>query len=228
MNKQEFISTKSPIIGVTIVIALLFGAIIFMSKLFQLLHLPVGGQTIFISRLIFWLLLLATWAYATKLEGQKLILWKEKDYNFWFYPLSIIGMFFLIAFSAAILGLIVKIFHLETESVAIKRMIKIFKNNYALLLFTAVTAGITEEVLFRGYIQPRLEMYFKNPYIAIVVSSILFGLLHCTYGTVINILGPIFISLIFAVHYWKFKNLKILIFSHFLWDFVLLEIAIRR
>jgi membrane protease YdiL (CAAX protease family) len=228
MNKQELISTKSPIIGVALLITLLSGAIILMPKLFQLWHLPIGSQSIFISRLIFWLLLLATWAYATKLEGQKLIPWKEKDYNFWFYPLSIIGMFFLMIFSAAILGLIVKMLHLETDSMALKRMVKIFKNNYALLLFTAITAGITEEILFRGYIQPRLEMRFKNPYLAIVVSSILFGLLHYTYGTVINVLGPIFISLVFAVHYWKFKNLKILIFSHFLWDFILLEIAIHR
>ncbi|MFV5702790.1 lysostaphin resistance A-like protein [Flavobacterium sp. XS2P12] len=99
---------------------------------------------------------------------------------------------------------------------------KLFKNNIFLILFTSITAGVSEELIFRGYLIPRLEILLKNTRVAILTSSILFGLIHYSYGSLIQIIGPIFIGLVFALHYKKYKNIKILIMCHFLWDLLVL------
>ena len=99
------------------------------------------------------------------------------------------------------------------------------KNNYPLLIFTCLTAGITEELVFRGYLMPRLQLFFKNNYASIVISSLLFGLMHVGYGTIFQVVGSMMIGLVFAIHYQKFRNIKILIFCHFFWDFMSLIAA---
>ena len=66
---------------------------------------------------------------------------------------------------------------------------------------------------------------FKNPYLAIIVNSMLFGLLHIKYGTVINVLAPIFIGFVFSYYYWRFKNIKVVILCHFLWDLIAIFIS---
>lgn len=100
-----------------------------------------------------------------------------------------------------------------------------FKNNIPLILFTSITAGITEELLFRGYLIPRLEIIVKKTYLSILISSILFGLIHYSYDTLIQVIGPFSIGLVLALHYQKYRNIKILIICHFLWD--LMSILIK-
>jgi uncharacterized protein len=49
----------------------------------------------------------------------------------------------------------------------------------ALTLFGAMAMGRTaEEVLFRGYLQPRLGAWFKQPWLAVLLIAALFNLLH--------------------------------------------------
>lgn len=44
------------------------------------------------------------------------------------------------------------------------------------------TAGFTEEFLFRGFIQTRLEKLTRSPWLAVPVASLLFGLFHLPYA----------------------------------------------
>ena len=46
------------------------------------------------------------------------------------------------------------------------------------VLSIAVFAPVLEELLFRGAIQGTLMRYFKNPWVAIIVSGLLFGVIH--------------------------------------------------
>ncbi|MGK4568498.1 CPBP family glutamic-type intramembrane protease [Flavobacterium sp. 3HN19-14] len=39
---------------------------------------------------------------------------------------------------------------------------------------------------------------------------------------------PFIIGTVFAVYYWKFRNIKILMICHFLWDFILLYMQSGR
>jgi membrane protease YdiL (CAAX protease family) len=96
-----------------------------------------------------------------------------------------------------------------------------------LVWLTAITAGITEELMLRAYLIPRLQLLFKNDYIPVIVSSVLFGFLHFGYGTALNIVGPMVIGLIFGFHYVRYRNIKILIIVHFLWDYLLIALKIH-
>uniref|UniRef100_A0AAU6WKY2 CPBP family intramembrane glutamic endopeptidase n=3 Tax=Chryseobacterium TaxID=59732 RepID=A0AAU6WKY2_9FLAO len=97
---------------------------------------------------------------------------------------------------------------------------EIFKNNYGLIIFTCLTAGVVEELLMRGYIQPRVEKIYKNRYAGIVVSAVLFGILHSAYGTIGQVVIPCFIGIVFALFYKIYSNIKILILCHIMYDFV--------
>ncbi len=177
------------------------------------------GSILFISRIFYWLALLLTWLCALKLEKQNLLLWQERKYKFWVYIASILALFFIIALGDVLINVLLGlILHHKEQSIELEKMIVAFKANRSLLLFTCVTAGIVEELVFRGYLLSRLALLFKNDYIAIFISSALFGLIHYRFGTIHNIVGPFFIGMVLAFHYRKFRNIKMLIVFHFLWD----------
>ncbi len=50
------------------------------------------------------------------------------------------------------------------------------------LVLLALTAGFTEEFFFRGLLQTRVELLFGSKWLALVVTSICFGLYHIPYA----------------------------------------------
>ena len=67
-------------------------------------------------------------------------------------------------------------------------------NEYMILIFIiSISAGICEEVFFRGFILPGYENLGKKK--AIIFSSILFGIFHFN---LYNLLGPIVLGLVFS------------------------------
>jgi len=78
--------------------------------------------------------------------------------------------------------------------------------------------------LMRGYVQPRIEKIYRSPLAGVLVSAVLFGILHSTYGTIGQVVIPFFIGVVFAVFYKIYSNIKILIICHFMIDFVSLMI----
>jgi len=209
------------LIGVLLTVGFLFsisiGGRIFISSVFGITN--DIGSILFISRIFYWLSLLLAWLCAFKLEKQNLLLWQERKYKFWVYIASVLALFFIIALGDVLINIVLGlILHHKEQSVELEKMIVAFKANRLLLLFTCMTAGIVEELVFRGYLLPRLTLLFKNDYIAIFISSALFGLIHYRFGTIHNIVGPFFIGTVLAFHYRKFRNIKMLIVFHFLWD----------
>ena len=73
----------------------------------------------------------------------------------------------------------------------------------------ALTPGICEEVMFRGMIMRSYEVYGSKK--AIVLSAVLFGLFHFNLQ---NLLGPIFLGLLFGVLVSKTKSLLSSIIGH--------------
>ncbi|MEI8059527.1 MAG: CPBP family intramembrane glutamic endopeptidase, partial [Ferruginibacter sp.] len=165
--------------------------------------------------------------YTRYIEKQPLLIWKNNRYPIGFYLLSVLILLVVIYTGAGILvRILTALTHNETSN-KLLGIVQIFKHNIPFLLFTALTAGIVEELVFRGYLQPRLQLLFNNSWAAIVVSAILFGLLHITYGTISNVVTPLFIGLIFAWYYQKYKNIKVLIPCHFLIDTISLFILLK-
>jgi membrane protease YdiL (CAAX protease family) len=188
----------------------------------------INGTTLFISRMFYWIGLAGLCWYSKNVEKQNVLIWEDRPYKASTYIAFIVVLFVILFAGVAIIQILYSFTHLNKTSSRLVELADIFRRNKSLLIFTALTAGVTEEIIFRGYLQPRLEKIFRNPYAAILISSFLFGLIHFGYGTVINMIVPFFIGLVFACFYWKYRNIKLLIIFHFLWDLLSLYSLIRH
>ena len=185
---------------------------------------PISLTYLFLgSRILIWIVFFLVILNAIFVDKKPFLLWKEKKYGFVFSILAIITLYFAAVFGAGIINGIVNLLLQENYSEKLLKITSIFKKSYPMLVFTCITAGVTEELLMRGYIQTRLTEIYKNHWIGIVVSALLFGLLHCTYGTISQIIGPFVMGLVFAIFYYKYRSISILIIVHFLIDFIALN-----
>lgn len=81
---------------------------------------------------------------------------------------------------------------------------------YILLLFLiAVSAGICEEVMFRGLMQKSYERLGKRK--AIIISAIMFGAFHFNLQ---NLFGPIFLGLLFGYILYKTNSIFATMLAH--------------
>lgn len=87
------------------------------------------------------------------------------------------------------------------------------------MTLVVVRAGIVEELFYRGYIIERLEKLTGSWVAFLLIPTLIFGLLHYKQG-IGGILISFVLGLIFAVYYWKTRDLKTTIMAHFLVDFI--------
>lgn len=183
----------------------------------------------FISRLLLWLCLAVMYFYSTRIEKQSFLLYDEKKYAAGFYILSIVCLIIILFIQAFLLAIILKLTGLYSDkNEKFIQLLHVFNGNKSLMIFTVLTAGIMEELMFRGYLLSRLEVIFKNKSLAIIISSVLFGLIHFGYGTLQNIIVPIFIGALFALYYSRYKNILVLIIAHFLYDLILMLLSLHH
>ena len=76
-----------------------------------------------------------------------------------------------------------------------------------------VIAPIAEEIALRGIIYTRVEKT-TNAIIAIIVSSILFGVMHLSAGGVTLVIGAMLMALVFGYVFYKFDSLWVCIIAH--------------
>jgi membrane protease YdiL (CAAX protease family) len=80
-------------------------------------------------------------------------------------------------------------------------------------------AGVVEEICYRGYAMDRLYRLNKHPLFFLWLPLVLFALWHYRQG-----LGDVIISfvigLVLAILFWKKRDLKANIVTHFLGDFI--------
>jgi membrane protease YdiL (CAAX protease family) len=74
-----------------------------------------------------------------------------------------------------------------------------------ILLFAALVAPVTEELFFRGLLTPR---------IGVVFSSVVFGILHFSYGSNIEVLGTFAVGLVLGTSFKLSKSITPCILSH--------------
>ena len=176
-------------------------------------------ENFWVSRIYFWIILAAMVFYALKVEKQKFLLYKEQKYHF----RKALSMAFLVVvviiFGTIVLTAILKLFGLSQEvSQETKTIYALFKGNYLLFIFTCITAGVTEEFLFRGYLQTRIEKLFGNVWLGILISALIFGIMHVSWNNPLQVVGTFWIGLVLAFFYYKYRNIKILILLHIFYD----------
>jgi uncharacterized protein len=173
----------------------------------------------FSNRALFWLWLGLMWWYVARVEKQPLLLWREREQGVLHYIAAPIVLAIVIIIAEAILyALVYVVTHKTEHSEVLKRLVLYLRAHPFLLFYTVITAGVTEELLFRGYLLPRLELLIRNRQAAIFLSSLLFGLGHWGFGTFINIAGAMVIGWILALYYDRWRNIKVMILFHILWD----------
>src|SRR5450432_302162 len=217
-------------VGIISILSFLFIFPLFFSPF--ALHLfgisQINGTLLFISRLLYWVGLALVWLYSIKVEKQNILIWEDRRYNFSLYIVSIISIYIVLIVGLALIRTLYSLTHFSQTSDKLAGLVNIFRQNKSLLVFCALTAGITEEIIFRGYLQPRLQIIFRSPFLGILISSVLFGLLHYGYGTAFNVIAPFFIGFVFAFYYWQFRNIKVLIICHSLCDLLALYSLLKH
>lgn len=92
---------------------------------------------------------------------------------------------------------------------------------FTLWFAVSLSAGMTEEMIFRGYLQQQFTAWIKRPLLAIVLASIVFGSAHLYEG-----LGAILPLVALAFVYgnvvrWMKGDLRAVIVAHTLQDFLI-------
>ncbi len=222
----EHSNKKTITIGIIVSIVLFFAALV-VSKLLKDVLLLSDEAALFTSRFAIWFALAILFIYVRQIEKQPLLLWQEKKYSVGYYILSVITTLLVVVAVLIVFSIVWTLLGLKKDSNSLNKIIDIFRHNHFLVVLTCLTAGITEELVFRGYIMPRLQLLFNKTYLSIIISSVIFGLIHFGYGTALNVIGPFIIGLVFALHYYKYRNIKILIICHFLWDYVVILLKLN-
>lgn len=91
------------------------------------------------------------------------------------------------------------------------------------VIITITTGTFLEEVVFRGFVQGRLEL-FTTPVKAIIASSFLFAFMHYSYGSIavvaLDLFGVFADSILFGVIFTRTKNIFASWVAHYLGDIV--------
>lgn len=180
----------------------------------------LNAELFFYNRLSLWVLLGLIILYNFFVENRSFFVWEDKNYSLIFYIGAVISLYLICMIGGAFLNSVIMMVTQEKVSDKLIQLSSLFKDNYFLIIFTCLTAAVTEELLMRAYIQPRIEKIYNSPFAGVFISALLFGILHSTYGTIGQVVVPFFIGIVFAYFYKLYSNIKILIICHFLFDFV--------
>jgi hypothetical protein len=174
-----------------------------------------------------WFYAAVMYVYALRVEKQQALIWDENVYPFRWYVRNFVKLLFYLVVIGWVVQMVVQVLGLKEQSLLMVQLKKLLHGQRLIILIMSLTAGITEEFLFRGYIFSRLEKLFNQPTVAILVTSVVFAVMHLSYGTFSNVLFPLLMSILFSWHYYTYRNLKILMFCHFLWDYLSMGITLK-
>lgn len=165
-----------------------------------------------------WFCIFILYIYSNLIEKKKLLLIKESKKKILFY---IFGGVTIFAF-AVILHISLK-YTLEGLKLVDKiKPTKIgtldWNKNKILFYALIITVAFYEEILFRGFIQTRLKIFFSSKYYSILLSAIIFSLSHIFQFNLLQLIGTFLTGLLFSYLYEKYKSITLLIIGHFLID----------
>lgn len=211
--------TKAQKLTIAGLIITIFLAIIRMTDIFGIIQLENTLTTRWIREIVFWVFLILILLVAIKIEKTRFLLWSETKRKWYFYIISVITIFAVTVIIATFTPIIFKLVNIQVKQDVLESVANFYCSDKLLMIFGCITAGVVEEFIYRGYLMPRLEIIFKHGWVVIILSSILFGLAHISNLSVVGVIVPTLIGLVFSFHYYKYKNILTLIIVHFLIDF---------
>ena len=212
---KKFMNKKT-IIGI---ILMFVGFLLIFTKFFGFGNFEIDKTlSLIISRTEFWILTLLMFLFAKYYEKKDFLLITEEKKKWWFYPLATFSVIALVTIVMNIIVLIENNLGFHTNNKIETELAKIFCSNKILLVFTCITAGVTEELLFRGFLLSRIKMLTKSNWIAVFLSALMFGLAHFGYDNFNRMFFPFIIGLIFGSFYVKYRSISVLIACHIIMD----------
>jgi membrane protease YdiL (CAAX protease family) len=111
--------------------------------------------------------------------------------------------------------------HLLTAepNAAIRNLLPHGPAQIAVYLLLTVTAGICEEIIFRGYLQRQFSAWFKSATVAVVLQGVIFGASHGYQGPKLMLIIVVYGVMFGMLAQWR-HSLRPGIISHFLQDFI--------
>ena len=204
---------------------------------FILLILPLAGNNPILKQTVLWianiLMLIYVWI-GLKLRGES---WK--DFGLTFKPISwgdsiklllLSLLVFVLALAGFIIGSIIMANITGIPEGANMTGYDYLKDNIGMLLLTLagvyIVSSFGEEVIYRGFLITRISQIGtdskKATIIAIILSSIIFGLIHYSWGPM-GMVQTGFMGLALGICYIKLKRrLWILILAHAYMDTILM------
>lgn len=102
------------------------------------------------------------------------------------------------------------------------------RTQFLLWFAVSLTAGLTEEMIFRGYLQQQLTAWIKRPLLAIVLASLLFGSVHLYegLGAILPLTG---LAIVYGMIVRSMKgDLRAVIVAHTLQDFLIALVVFAK
>ncbi|UPT70763.1 MAG: CPBP family intramembrane metalloprotease [Flavobacterium sp. JAD_PAG50586_2] len=230
MNNEYSTNKRSMLLGILFCFSIFLCCTLLNPKtVFALLGLKKDYfLLLLISRLMQWFCLLLILLYALKIEKQDFLLWKNRSYKLPAFVLHVLLLYLAVVVTVIPIRILINLFELQQASKQLGIITSVMAEYPIMIPFVCITAGIVEEYVFRGYLQPRLEAVTKSPFLGILISAVLFGAGHYTYGTLDNVVVPFVIGLVFAVYYWKYRNIYTLIVCHTLIDLISISAMVYK
>jgi membrane protease YdiL (CAAX protease family) len=92
-------------------------------------------------------------------------------------------------------------------------------------IFYTVVSVYPQEFLYRSFFFSRYSLLFKNPYLFIIVNSIVFSLAHIGFKNLLVLSITLIGGLIFAITYFKTKSLLLTTIEHALYGIWLFTVG---
>ena len=110
----------------------------------------------------------------------------------------------------------------EWDNVSFSEILPITNKEKKIWNYVSLTAGITEEIIYRGFLIFALAYLFPDfsIWLIIIFSSLLFGLAHTYQGFATGVLKITVFGVIFSILYIGIGSIFPLIVFHFLIDYV--------
>lgn len=173
---------------------------------------------------VLWLLALSVCLYVTRVEKRPLtsIGWEALS---WKSILLAIGLGVLLSLLVPVLTFLVSSMIKPSNSGSITQVATSFP--WWVILLSVITAGVTEEILFRAYPINRLLEKTGNKWLSAIISLIFFVCIHSSSWNLAHIIGVVipFGTILIAIFLWK-RNLLFVIIVHILIDLPLVFISL--
>jgi hypothetical protein len=110
-----------------------------------------------------------------------------------------------------------RIFHATADASSIKNLLPHTRIEIAVWMLLALTAGICEELIFRGYLQRQFTAWTGNIAAGIVLQGIVFGAAHAYQGPRQIVIIAVYGCMFGTLAWWR-KSLRPGMLAHFLQD----------